>query len=584
MPDSNTSARVGIRSSVGALALLLALMIVGVVFLLEHRAARAWRTEPVELSERVIPRSSEGAVASLVAQLDALEDVDEHSFSIESDVVLVQLFDADTRAAEPGACDGPDWVRPPAALALEHAQHESTDSQGETWTGQNLRVHLYACDSTPARLRSALRAKALEFDDDPALQEIWPARLGPRDPDWVVDDSGLLRPAARATGLDHEQLTILVFALGLAACVALGLGLGEVLPGPLGRSLRRPPEPRWTVPLLVSLFVACIGLRFMVASVAGVDSDESWAGRIDGSIFHESHDAWVHPPLFHMLQQPWVRFIGWTPATAIVWMRLPWLGFGLAATALVLAHALATRSATWQLGLVLPCLLVIDLAERLILARPYALATLLIVIVAFFAWAPFSDESPSGARLRWTLIPLAAGLAMWTDLVAGAIAAALIVVRLVSVPTPARARAAACLVLFVWGVALLPGAAWASRHQVDPGASRATIAAEGMLEPGHLAPGLEKLDHMPAIMVFGHDAPLWPLGLLAIAGLLALVGVAHARHERRVEAWIPLVLLAAAMLTSATLVNLRPRNIAFAPQLVAIFASIVLARRSADRV
>jgi hypothetical protein len=575
----SASSRVGIGWSAGALAFLLALMVVGVVFLLGHRAQRLWRTELVELPTRVIPRTSEASVARLVATVDAIEGIDNHSFSIESDIVLVQLFDANTHRPAPGVCEGPDWVRTPGALALEQPSSASEDASGEVWEGRNLRVRWFWCESTPSALREAVRDHVLAFDDDPTLAEIWPLRHGPRDPDWVVDDSGLLRPAVEATGLEHEVLTILVFALGLAGALVVGMGFAGVLPGPSAGAPRSRTDPRWVVVATTVACIACIGLRFSLASDAGIDSDESWAKPIIGSIFHESHDAWVHPPLFHMLQQPWVRAIGWEPNTAIAWVRLPWLAFGLAATALVVAHALARRTAPWQLALLLPCLLAVDVAAEFILARPYPLATMLVVMVAFAAWAPWQGESRAGARLRWIVILLAAGLAMWTDLVAGLVAGGLVMVRVFRSPVPLRARAAVVAVLGLWALALVPGAAWASRYQVDPEAARATPETQGMLEPGHLTPGLENLDHLPALLTFGEDASLWPLGLLAIAALLALPILAHRTRTHRVEAWIPLVLVALAIAMSATLVKLRPRNVAFAPHLIAMFGTIVLARR-----
>ena len=576
----------------GLLALLLAIVGLGVSFLTDARAQRLGEKIPevVAAHEYVILAGQEPLMREMLAPLDAgaLPGVEQFSFSTEGRLILVQLFNADTHGD--AGCPGPEWGRTPGVLFLRRGNQVEGEppvpSGGEMLELGDLRLHYYWCEGeAPVAGLEQLLAGFAAYS---RLAEIWQP-VTPEQLETPHDGrpSGLLRPAAEWSGLDHERLTIFVLFALVFASAFVAMAAGPTLPGPLARA---EAPPRWVWLVMLVLVLATLALRLQVSALSPLDGDETWAWPSDRSIFLESHDVWVHPPLFHMVQQPWARSIAWEQELGVTLLRLPMIAAGTLAVVLVLAFVTAHARPAWLLVLALPCALSPDLALASILARPYALAALLVTITAVALWAPTDpgvERSAWGARLRWWVILLAAGLAGWADLLAGAAAGSLVVARLLSdglASAPeerTRKLVAGCVALALLGLAVLPlvpGALQALDEQIDPNMAQAFLDAQGYMRPGDVLPDPDLTQRLPAFCVFGLDLGVWPVGLVAILGLVGLAVHGWRTPSLRVEALVPALWLVLWLVLAAGFVHLRARNVCFVPLVVAILAAVVVAR------
>lgn len=578
------------------LLLVFAIIVISVQFLAAERTRRLVLAEPVEIQLRdyVIMPGREQAVRGLLAPLeaDALPGVDQYSFAIERNSVQVQLFGE--QADERGACPGPEWVRAPGAFVLTRAPVPASDpSVRGTGSAQHdgLWLEWYWCANQRMTDPEAMMLGLVEtLAVRTELAEIWQAvgsdssgsgsePVALAEP---VRQSGLLTPMVERTRIDHERLTIALLLLGTLLSGVVALGFGPRLSIAAG-SQSDAPRWRWSTALALALLLASVWLRVTTGIGRELDADESWGYPLGGSIFAENHDPWVHPPLFHLIQQPWIRSIGWQPGDSLLPLRAPMIGFGLLATSLVIVRV-ATWMRTPRLGLLaLPCALAPALAQTLVLARPYALAAALVVMCALTLW-PVSParESAWTARARWWLALVCAGLAAWTDVIAGIAAVVLVLARLGSSPRGAwSAKLAVLVVLALWMAPLIPGALMASTHHIDPDVSQATLDALGYERPGDVRPDADLTTRLPAFCVFGLRLRTWPVGMLGVALLAALAVVGWRDPRHRFAAMLPLLMLLLWLLVASQLVHLRPRNVAFAPAVGAVLAALVLTRRPA---
>lgn len=576
------------------LLLVFVILAMSVQFLVAERTRRLAITEPVEIELRdyVIGPGREPAVRGLLAPLElgALPGVLQYSFAIERNAVQVQLFGATTD--ERATCPGPDWVRAPGAFVLTRAPAPTSEASGEG-TGSvregDLWLQWYWCaNQDPAQPEVMMAGLVETLAGRPELAQIWQA-VEPAQPieststdtsRAPVRQSGLLTPIVERTRLDHERLTIALLLLG-----TLLSGIVAFVFGPRLSSASSSPTdaPRWRWTAALALVLVSVVLRVAIGIGRELDADESWAYSLGGSIFAENHDPWVHPPLFHLVQQPWIRAIGWQPGDSLLLLRAPMIGFGLLATCLVIVRVAAWMR-TWWLGLLaLPCALAPTLAQTLVLARPYALAAALVVMCALALWPiPDARESTWTARARWWLALVCAGLAAWTDVIAGIAAFALVLARLGSSSRAAwPAKLATLLVVALWMAPLIPGALTAATHHIDPDVSQATLDALGFERPGDVRPDPDLTARLPAFCVFGLRLRTWPVGLLGVALLSALAVIGWRDPRHRLVSMLPLLMLMLWLIVGSQLVHLRPRNVAFAPAVVAVLAAMVLARRRA---
>ncbi|MCA9699349.1 MAG: hypothetical protein KC431_17625, partial [Myxococcales bacterium] len=493
----------------------LAIVAVALGFLGRERIRQRLYTYVVTVATPSLEAEGRAIVEALAADVDTLPGVDAHRLELRHGEVRLHL--ASFHASELDAsCPGsPDWVRAPGAVLitptgdpdLQHAR-----SRGD-W-----QVSWFWCETSPEREQAAATF-AEGVLARPDLDRIWNRRTRPLIPS-VHRPSGLLLPAARASGLSHESLCILVLVLGVAATAAAGFGLGPRLRTVADAS----PEPArdgaskgvrtWIAGhaaiCLATLVLALTWARVNMASYLPIDDDETWALRLRPTIFHEGHDPWVHPPLYHLLQQPWVAAVDGDLGDPLL-LRAPALLAGVLATAMILAAvgARARRPArVWLWLLALPCTFAMQVGSDLTLGRPYALATLLVTIVAVGLW-PVAEgqlEATKLARARWWMILLAAGLAAWTDVVAGFAALALITVHLLARPRVERdgwAKIAVLLLALAWIAPLLPGMVEALHHHIDPEVDQATLDSLGIMRPGDVRPDPRLTRSLPAVMMFG---------------------------------------------------------------------------------
>jgi hypothetical protein len=596
------------------LSLVFAILVISVQFMVSERARRLAVAEPIaiELRDYVIAPGREQAVRELLAPLEAgaLPGVLQYSFAIERNAVQVQLFGE--RTDERGTCPGPEWVRAPGAFVLTRAPpSEPADRGSGSVQHGDLWLQWHWCENqSPAEPDAMMLGLVETLAGRPALAEIWQATGTRREAEPLADvepvrQSGLLTPIVERSGLDHERITIWLLLLGTSLSGVVALVFGPRLSGETAGHTGA-PSWRWSAALALALVLASAWLRVATGIGFELDRDESWAGPLGGSIFAENHDPWVHPPLFHLIQQPWIRAIGWQPGDSPLHLRAAMIGFGLLATSLVIVRVAASARTPWLGLLALPCALAPTLAQSLVLARPYALAAALVVMCALSLWpitnqpvereaSPHGGRRPStdgfhgreanlsepgwAQRARWWLALACAGLAAWADVIAGIAAVVLVLARLSGAPRGAwPAKLAVLLVLALWMVPLIPGAIMAAAHQIDPNVSQATLDALGYERPGDVLPDADLTTRLPAFCVFGSSLPTWPVGMLGVGLLVALavVGWRDARH--RLVAMLPLLMLLLWLLVASQLVHLRPRNVAFAPALVAVLATMVLAR------
>jgi hypothetical protein len=370
---------------------------------------------------------------------------------------------------------------------------------------------------------------------------------------------------------------VALLATALAAVLA-GRGAAREARGevPVAREAR--PWRRLSAAAAVAVLVVGAGLRVRAAATLAEDRDEQWARSTACPVFNADHDAWVHPPLFRTLQQARLRLSGQGGAAlaSLPITRLASAAAGIAALAVLALAVCLGRGPAWRAALLVPAAVSPAVVQESVLARPYALTALLLVIV-WWALALDLGGGPRrgrGEALRWAVALAAGGLAAWADLVGGLVAAVLLcLAALDPAALPGRrARAAAVLAVAVWLAALAPGGLAAARHQGAPvpGEGRAGHDPGPDLGPGHgLGRGstparLGALLGYAAVGVAAEAPAAIAPALLALAAL-----VAAARRPRR-RAVLGLVLVVLGLTTLGVAISLRTRNVLFLPYVMAL--------------
>jgi hypothetical protein len=506
-----------------------------------------------------------GREASVLALFDAWPD---RRFAgrtiaavrIDHDTVLADLADG---AAASGACSMP-WARAPGTVRIGPSDEPLVAASDGT-----LGIDWDLCgraDGSRAAEDAARLAAALTAD---RVATIWsPGAVG----ETGVPVGGLLAPAAALVGLPAPRAVVIFFAVGIAAALAASWVVSRRRPL---AELPAQAHPRaWIAVVVVG--ASALAARLALAASVPPDGDEPWAMPPFTYLFTDDHDAWVHPPLFRAVAELHVRAIGWSEGDPLWALRLPSILAGTLAVTLA-AWLVARRStAVWTpLTLLVPALAP-ELVTDCIRARPYALASLFVVIVVS---ACLSRGPPV---LRTFVALVGTGLAAYTDLVAGL--ACVLVVGAQAVFAwrwrPAGERFLGPSVASVLAVSVLLG-------PIAPGAIHALGHERARLGPSGAGPDLRPHDDpaAPERGLFGRAGELAtfgafgasersPVGLALVLALLA--APLTSRRARAVpEAWLPLACLAL-VVALATELALRTRNVLFLPHVTWLCAALLV--------
>jgi len=406
------------------------------------------------------------------------------------------------------------------------------------------------------------------------------------------DFAGVMGPGAALLGVAPQTLTLLAWlaAPGLAALAAFHARAGFRHPIAVATQCRdeepglaavagAPPfaASRLASHALLTVCVAGLALRVHDALRTGWDIDEPWAEPSQASLFDDSHDALIHPPLARALFEGWGALVGWQPGDAPALLRAPSALFG--ALTLVLLALFARRRvphARAPAALAGLALLAASLSpsarEVAALARPYALATCLVValvVLVFDAHGRRFDPAEAAAAA------LAASLAWFVDLPAGLFAALVVLLRALHDLADGRMRGAGALVAasMLPALPLLPGAWRAVTRGIDP--THSPIAGPiPDLRPLADTSWLARAASLTQALV--HPLPAWT-AWLAFTVLIAVL-----LRRRAYLPGIVAALAAALPLALLPFVALRARNVAWAP-LVVCAALATLARRLLPR-
>lgn len=491
---------------------------------------------------------------------------------IEGPEIRVQL-EAGTRGS--GACDGaPAWVRPPGGLAVARGPG---DGRRFAVARGGLRLSWHLCGAAPGEAERA-RSEAAGLVARLATPDVG-AVWGP--PGGHI---GLLTPVSAATGLGPGQ------ALAAAWLIALALTLVAALlvarePRPAAGTPA--PAPRRSRALAGVVLCAVVGAgvaaRLHAASAATPDGDEVWARSRSVPVFNGDHDAWVHPPLYRVLQSRWLDAVapgsGASSPAPLALARAVSTAAGIAA--LVLLAAAAWRGPWWRALLLGPVAVAPAVVSDSVLARPYALTALLLT-ATWGALAACPGGGGHAAALRWLVALVAAGLTAWCDLVGGLAAVALVGAGALGPAGPRSrwARVAVLAAMLAWVAALAPGGLEAVHGQVVPPGSTPGHGPD--LSPGRGLGGGSALARLGALLGFAvagvaieSPAVLGP-GLLALGALIA----GSLRSRRWAGAALALGVLGLGGV--GALVSLRTRNVLFLPYLTA-FALLELRRDLPER-
>lgn len=373
----------------------------------------------------------------------------------------------------------------------------------------------------------------------------------------------LLTPASRSTGLSPGVLVTL--AMSLLLVFALGLGVGRSEPGsaPQGAGEPRAGERvrralrRLGLPFAV---LALVGARVWATLRAPLESDEV-RPLLRPAFFADGHDAALHPPLARAFGKSWIALSGWDGEAAGAWrLRAGYLALACAAGFFLLAVRHRTprggSKLPWERVGAAAALFGPTVVTASVLARPYAVVALLAAIVVFACARPARSARPlQGVAFA------AAGLAVWTDLLAGVILGALVVAWLARASWRRAGVAAlglglaAALVPGVVDAALRPDPSWPASEPVpDLGAFAAEVS-------GYVLTGT----WLPSIGA----------GVVALLLLVALVRAGRTRPDVVVATLVGV----GVAIALATVRDVRPRNLVPLPFFAALLVPAALARR-----
>ena len=389
-----------------------------------------------------------------------------------------------------------------------------------------------------------------------------------------AEHAGMVAPFASAIGISARTATLATWLVACVSAIAAALALrGDSL---LRRAAAEAPDaldarrftwlwrPRpW---LAVTTLIVLLGLALRAHAAAWLpwDIDEPWAFPTRASIFDDSHDALVHPPLFRALALGWDALVGWTLRAPRWLLRAPSLVASSAALALVASLALTRPSPRALVALVCAALATAPIAESA-LARPYGVACLSVVLLAVIVLDSTARRLTS---LEAALCVLAFALAAWTDLVAGLAAFITLALRCAVDLRARRLRDAVVLstCASLLALPLVPGALRGWRTGIDP----ETSALQGVLPD--LLPDAQLSYAFRAHELFAALSDPLPAAS-ALVCLCALLAIAWHRGAR-----VPAALLSALSALPLALlpfIALRPRHFAWLP-LVALVVLVVL--------
>jgi hypothetical protein len=574
MESQRLAARLQPRGSRRAFAVFAAFAIFAVFAIV--LVARLGGPRP-SAARAVIPAGREGAVMAMLGDdAKSFAGVPTETVRLSGDaIVLVLTASPGLATCEELGLRAPGFVRiaptpPPAGLA-----------EGARRVGP-LHVSYRACglDRSQAEVAAGALASHLAARSHDG---IWLAAEGS-----PFAPGGLLSPTLAA--LDVSPCVLVASVMTLVALLAAWLGLRAPAPdcapdsAPQNERRARPWTSRPLLGLALAIVAIGLALRVHAARTMPLDVDEVWALASPHPVLSHDHDAWVHPPLFRALQQGWAAAIGFREGDSLLRLRAPSL-LASAATLLALAFAAIRRARGFALAL-LPFAVAPAIVEASALARPYALATLALVVLAIALF-------PRPARARgdaWSIALLASTIALWTDLLAG-LAAMLILAlaltaltaltaRAASVPRAARGRAwrwigAYALAVAVTSAPLVPGALRASREQLLPESTVATSHGPD------LRPRLGvRANAIAALAPAGDTRAPSTAAALGVAATLAFSSILALRARRVALAALPWALLGMLLVTGAR-VGLRTRNELFFPAIASFAAacSAAAARR-----
>jgi hypothetical protein len=496
---------------------------------------------------------------------------------IEKDEIRVRLVGADD---ESGGCAGPAWVQAPGGLRLRYGAARRDGDASEVRSGEassgELTLAWFLCGAEATAGVDAEASRALErarATVDPT--RIWVTVASPPAPASAPSGAGLLTPVVAATGIPPAWISVLTWMAGFASALLAPLVLRPDAGGARARSENVAPDAsraRVVSWVAAALVVAGAGLRLRLAMSRALDGDEPWAFPTPHPVFTNDHDAWVHPPLFRALQGLWGATVGWHPGDALLALRAP----SVVASAVALALVALVLRRVGSLVALLP-LAVVALSPVVagdgVLARPYGFAAAFAAVVAV---GVAGDAGRSSPRLL-SIALVALGAAIWTDLLAGLVAALLLALAISRPAFDWRARGAVVAAAAVWALPLVVGSIVALGTQVSPaplhpGASAPDLAPVHGMGHGALLP---LVDELVSFGVFGVPFASIAIGVVALGWLLALVLVRPGDGGAGTAA-APLVAIAI-LTVVATKIGLRTRNVLFLPHLVAIAAAAPIA-------
>ncbi len=492
---------------------------------------------------------------------------------------------------EGGRCEAPGWVEPPGGLLVTYFPRGDGPTSPASRSHGGLSLTWFLCDDEAPEPGSPEAAAARLVE-----------QMAARDPEqvWGIPfqgvrgfEVGLLTPLVRPTGLTPGHALVIVWAVALLASLGAFFAIGrrrrdrgtEARGETAARGKEAwadPGRPSWGAWRLLPWLILAAGALWRVTASTSLpfDVDERWAAPLASPVFNDDHDAWVHPPVFRSMQQIYTLLVGWSDGDPIWLLRLPSTLCGIAVLGLLAVAVRLLRRPGWAAVLLAVAAFAPAVVKASVLARPYALASLLVVLVAFALWVRLPRGAGGGTgrevALRWLVALVAGGLAVWTDLVAGIAAVVLLAAGAAGAWRTWRLgpRVAVVAAVVLWCAPLVPGGLDAVQHQVLP-------SEDGLDAPSREGPDLRPRHDSP-VAAASELASFTFLGTMELGpaagalGLLAAIVLALGSVRSRSGLGAGLVVILVALIVVSGEVRLRPRNALFLPNLAGLALVVVL--------
>ena len=485
-------------------------------------------------------------------------------------VVGVQMDQGQLRVQLGGSTGAPDCalpssLKPPGgiiAAPIGQLPKPGTGTAGAVFVSGPIELRSYVCpDGDRARaVESWLSARA----------RVMPTGIWRRQ--W---EQGVLAPLVRTLGVPGGDLAacLIVFASAVAGLCVWWLG-----PGPWPGSpepVHRAPPPAWFLVALGLVLCLAVGVAIHRTGLEPLDTDEVWARTGERAVLGDDHDAFIHPPLYRALQSTYERVALEEEQQAGVKLRV----ISLAATVLGLLMlaawiALSTRSNQQRMGGLVAlagCGAMTGWQQTMVLARPYGLAAWWLLVMAAALFGPFiSKVGPLANDARWRLAVamMAAGLALWTDLVAGVIAASLLLAWVAAGPRRLRTGLLLGAGFSAWAIPIVPGAVAAltkTRCVEELGVCEGPRAGLG---------GGNPIEFVLGVSQHWTDSSFALLPIIVLVPWFILM-TWRSVGWRRIVPWATVLLLTIALPAGLAL---RARNVAYLPWLLIVLTLAVAER------